>query len=254
VINFLRLSFFLAFVLIYSCGIKANPKPLENPVIEVKRIGSKVFLRSLEGEVVPEGFVKVENYWLREQAQPFCFVVKRIEGKKRLECVGGLTEEKVSLDLNYYETKVRLNLKGFDVYEVYEVEGGRLNPWTGKKAVDKLELSRDYVRRCYLVVGKRQNNYSEPTEFCIEPLPHPPIKDVDRLDYRVSGENLYLIWSYEPDSFFKEFVIFEDDREIGTTKSHMFELKRKDKKTTYKVKVRSIHGKESDGVILYYSP
>jgi hypothetical protein len=253
-INFLKLSSFLALALTYSCGIKANTKPLESPVVELKRIGSKVFLRSLEGEVVPEGFIKIENYWLREQAQPFCFAVKRIEGKERTECVGGLTEERVSLDLTYYENRVRLNLKGFDTYEVYELEGERLNPWTGKKAVDGLELNRDYVKRCYLVVGKRQNAYSEPTEFCVEALPHPPIKEVERLDYRVFGDKLYLIWSYEPDNFFKEFVVLEGDKEIGTTRTHMFELKRKDKKVTYKVKVRSIYGKESDGVSLSYSP
>ena len=253
-INFLKLSFFLSLALTYSCGIKANTKPLESPVVELKRIGSKVFLRSLEGEVVPEGFIKTENYWLREQAQPFCFTVKRIEGKKRSECVGGLTEEKVSLDLEYSQEKVKLHLKGFDTYEIYAIEGGRLNPWAGKKLIDKFELDRDYVKRCYLIVGEKQNNYSEPTEFCVEPLSHPPIKEVERLDYRVFEDKLYLIWSYEPDNFFKEFVVLENDRKIGTTRTYMFELKRKDEKVTYKVKVRSIYGKESDGVSLPYSP
>ncbi len=253
-IDFLKFSLFLTLGLTYSCGIKSNPKPLEDPVVEVRRIGAKVFLRSLEGEVIPEGFSRIDNYWVREQIQPFCFLVKRVEGKKKRQCVGGLTQEKVSIDVEYHQNKVKLNLKGFDTYELYAIEGDRLSPWGGKKVLEHLEVNRDYIKRCYLIVGKRGDTYSEPTEFCVDPLPHPPIKEVERLDYRVLGDRLYLIWSYEPDDFFKEFVVFEDDREIGTTKAYMFELKRQDKKTTYKVKVRSIYGKESNGVSLSYNP
>ncbi|WP_448588044.1 hypothetical protein [Thermocrinis sp.] len=240
--------------LLFSCGIKTNTKPLEEPVLEIKRIGNKVFLRSLEGEVLPEGFVKVGNYWVREEVGQFCFFVKRVEGKKKRECVGDLTSEKVSINLEYEGDRAIINFKGFGMHEVYALEEGRANPWTGKKVKDKIELERGYLPTCYLVVGKEGNTYSEPTQFCVEPMPHPPIREVDKLEYRVWEDKLYLVWSYEPDELFKEFVVLENEKEIGTTKAYVFELKRKDEKTTYQVRVRSIYGKESEGVKLSYNP
>jgi len=36
--------------------------------------------------------------------------------------------------------------------------------------------------------------------------------------------------------FFKEFVIFEGDKEVGTTTGYIFELKRRDQQTLYRVK------------------
>ena len=244
----------IALAILFSCGIKTNTKPLEYPVVELRRIGNRVYLRSLQGEVVPEGFTKVEDYWIRDEAGSFCFVVKRTEGKKKRQCVGGLTDQKVSLKVEYDQKRAKVHLEGFDLYQLYPLDGDRIDPWSGRQVAGVLELKREYIQRCYLVVGKKKEDYSMPTEFCLEAMPHPKIRDVERLEYRVWKDKLYLLWSYEPDELFKEFVIFENDREIGTTKAYIFEVSRKEEEIIYKVKVRSIYGKESEGVSLSYSP
>jgi len=246
--------FITVLAMVFSCGIKTNPKPLEYPVVEVRRIGDRVYLRSLQGEVVPEGFTKVENYWMRDESGSFCFVVKRLEGKKKRQCVGGLTDQKVSLKVEYDQKRARVHLEGFDLYQLYPLDGDRIDPWSGRQVAGVLELERDYIQRCYLVVGKKKEEYSAPTKFCLEALLHPKVRDVERLDYRVWEDKLYLFWSYEPDELFKEFVILENDKEIGTTRAYIFEVSRKEEETIYKVKVRSIYGKESEGVSISYSP
>jgi hypothetical protein len=247
--TFLFSGIFLFFL--YSCGIKASTKPLEPTRVELKRLGEVVYLRSLEGEVIPEGFEKKEVGWVKKSAQGFCFKVKRLEGKSSNQCVGGLLEQEPTVKIDYQEDRAKVSLEGFDNYELYfSLE----DPWSGKKTSQSFELERDYVERCYFVVGKKDKDYSKPVKFCLEPLPHPPIREVERLEYRISGDRVYLLWSYEPDRFFKEFVIFEGDKEVGTTTGYVFELKRRDRRTLYRVKVRSIYGKESQGVEVLYNP
>ncbi|MCI4458692.1 MAG: hypothetical protein JHC21_03645 [Thermocrinis sp.] len=234
-----------------SCGIKASTQPLQPPIVEIKRLGEFVYLRSLEGEVIPKGFERKEVGWVKKSAQGFCFKVKRVEGKSSNQCVGGLLEQEPVVKIDYHGDKAKVSFEGFDSYELYfSLE----NPWSGKKTSQSVELERDYVEKCYFVVGKKGKDYSKPVKFCLEPLPHPPIKEVERLEYRIVGDSVYLLWSYEPDRFFKEFVIFEGDKEIGTTTGYTFELRKKDKQTIYRVKVRSIYGKESKGVEILYNP
>ncbi len=221
------------------------------PKVELKRLGDIIYLRSLEGDVVVEGFEKREVGWVKRSPQNFCFEVKRLGGKTLILCVGMLLGLEPSVKVDYQEYKAEVRLEGFDSYELYaDLE----DPWSGRQIAQSFELERDYVERCYFVVGKKGQDYSKPVKFCLEPLPHPPIREVERLEYRISGDTIYLLWSYEPDRFFKEFVILEGASEVGTTKGYIFALKKKNQEILYKVKVRSIYGKESEGVEILYRP
>jgi hypothetical protein len=130
---FLFGSVFVFFL--HSCGIKASTKPLEPPIVEIKRLGETVYLRSLEGEVIPEGFEKKEVGWVKKSAQSFCFKVKRVEGKSSNQCVGGLLEQEPTVRIDYQGDKAKVSFEGFDSYELYfSLE----NPWNGKKTSQAL--------------------------------------------------------------------------------------------------------------------
>jgi hypothetical protein len=72
--TFLFSGIFLFFL--YSCGIKASTQPLEPPIVEIKRLGEIVYLRSLEGEVIPEGFEKKEFGWVKNLHRVFALRLK----------------------------------------------------------------------------------------------------------------------------------------------------------------------------------
>jgi len=102
---FLLGSVFVFFL--YSCGIKASTQPLQPPIVEIKRLGEVVYLRSLEGEVIPEGFERKEVGWVKKSSQSFCFKVKRLEGKSSNQCVGGLLEQEPTVKIDYQGDRQR---------------------------------------------------------------------------------------------------------------------------------------------------
>lgn len=57
-----------------GCGIKANPEVLKSPEVDVKRIGQKVYVKSLSGEIRVKGFERYGDYWVKEAERAFCFL------------------------------------------------------------------------------------------------------------------------------------------------------------------------------------
>jgi hypothetical protein len=132
---FLFGSVFVFFL--HSCGIKASTQPLQPPVVEIKRLGEVVYLRSLEGEVIPEGFEKKEVGWVKKSAQGFCFKVERVEGKSSNQCVGGLLEQEPAVKIDYFLKSLSF-LKETKRWEqpqdtFLSTRGGIGGPYTGSR-------------------------------------------------------------------------------------------------------------------------
>jgi hypothetical protein len=190
--------------------------------------------------------------WVKKSAQSFCFKVKRLEGKSSNQCVGGLLEQEPTVKIDYQEDRAKVSLEGFDNYELYfSLE----DPWSGKKTSQSFELERDYVERCYFVVGKKDKDYSKPVKFCLEPLPHPPIREVERLEYRIVGEIGFICFG--PTSrtgFLKSLSFLKETKRWEQLQDTSLNSKGGIGRTLYRVKVRSIYGKESQGVEVLYNP
>lgn len=245
-------KFLPIFLLVAGCGIKANPEVLKSPEIEIKRIGQRIYVKSLSGEVSIKGFERQGDYWVREEKEPFCFVVERIgEGSKKF-CVGGAFEEKPSLKISEGETSVEVYVSNFETYRLYELKNGSLSLEKVKTLREPLTLERDYQERCYALTGISGNIESPPVEFCIKPKPPPVVPEVDRLEVREGKQTLYLVWSYWQD--YQEFIIYRGEKEIGRTKGFAFETELPKTKTTFTVKVVSPLGFESRGTSVDYSP
>ncbi|MFN3976364.1 MAG: hypothetical protein ACK4LT_04790 [Aquificaceae bacterium] len=235
-----------------GCGIKATPEVLKEPEVVIKRIGDKVYVRSVSGEVRIKGFEKVGSYWIKENKEAFCFSVERIGGRSRKFCVGKAIEEKPLLRVEEERDFVEVIPLGFEAYRLYTVKEGSISLEEAKEFKESIKLERDYWERCYAIVGVKGALESSPVEFCTKPKPPPTIKEVENLEVRVGESKLYLVWFYKEG--YKEFVIYQNGREIGRTTGFAFEVPPPEGKATFTVKVINPLGFESKGVSVDYSP
>ncbi len=237
--------------LLAGCGIKANPEVLKAPEVEIRRIGQKVYVRSLSGEVQIKGFERQGDYWVKEEEGPFCFVVERIGESSKKFCVAGALEEKPSLKIEEGEV-IEVYASNFEAYRLYNLRDSSLSLESAKTFRESIKLERDYWERCYAITGIRGNVESQPVEFCVKPKPPPTVSEVDGLEVREGRQALYLVWFYGQD--YREFIIYRDGKEIGRTTGFAFETEIPKEKTTFTVKVVSPLGFESKGRSVYYSP
>jgi hypothetical protein len=248
------LYLFLLPLLLLSCGVKTNPQPLALPVVEIKRIGNKAYVRSLQGEIQVEGFEKVGEWFVREQSSAFCFKVKRLAGRTEEFCVKKALETKPVVYVRESQDSVLVLAEGFPSYRIYPVLDSRLNPSEGVQFKEQYTIFRDYRERCYAITGEKDQRESQPYELCIAPKPPPPVEDVQRLGYQEVSGKLYIFWSYTPDELFSEFVVYKNGKLVETTQAYMYQDTAPKEKTTYTVKVRNKLGFESPGVSITYNP
>lgn len=248
------LYLFLFPLLLLSCGVKTNPQPLPEPVVEVKRIGSKVYVRSLQGEIQVEGFEKSGEWFVKEQSSSFCFKVKRLGGRTEKFCVKRALETKPAVYVREDQESVLIIAEGFPSYRLYPVLDGSVRLSEGMEFKGEYKISKDYYKRCYAITGVVEGQESQPYKFCIASKPAPPIKDVQRLEYQEVSGKIYIFWSYTPDELFSEFIVYKNGKKVGSTEAYMYEDNLPEEKTTYTVKVRNKLGFESPGVSITYSP
>jgi len=235
-----------------SCGIKAKPEPLPRPQVDIKRVGHLVLVKSLEGDVRVKGFEREGLYWVKREQKAFCFVVERVGGKGEKVCVKEGLKEKPSYRLVEEGAVVKIYPSGFTTYYLYPEEGGKPAWEKGKKFYQSLEVEREYVQRCYFLTGVKEGVESEPAELCIKPKPPPYVAPVERLELRLGELSLYLVWFYEKP--YREFLVYENGRLLGSTTGFSYEVKKPSKPTTYEVRVVSPEGFESQGVQIFYNP
>lgn len=244
--------FFLFGFLLASCGIKANPEVLKEPEVLVKRIGERVYVKSLSGEIRIKGFEKLEDYWIKDEREAFCFLVERIGGKSKKFCVEKALEEKPTIELSEDKESVKLTAKGFESYRLYPVKGGKVLLEGGVDLKGEIKLERSYWERCYALTGIEGLRESSFIDFCIKPKEPPPVEEVKNLQIRVGKEKLYLVWFYDKD--YKEFIIYKEGKEIGRTVGFSFEVPIPEKGSTFTIKVISPLGFESEGESINYKP
>lgn len=239
-------------LLLAGCGIRANPQVLKHPEVEIRRIGEKVYVKSLSGEIRVRGFERQGNYWVRVEGNPFCFTVERLgEGSRRF-CVEQAREERPSIRLVEEESHVAVIPSGFESYRLYALREGSLLLETVRTVGEHARLERDYWERCYALTGLRGNVESRPVEFCIKPKPPPTVPEVEGLELRRGRHALYLLWFYE--HHYREFVIYRDGKEVGRTGGFAFETGLPEGRATFTIKVVSPAGFESKGRTVDYSP
>lgn len=235
-----------------SCGIKANPEPLPKPKVEIKRVGKLVLVASLEGNIKVRGFEQQGPYWIKEEEKAFCFLVERVEGKKEKVCVKEAIKEKPNYKLVEEGNKVKIYASGFNSYYLYPQEEG-MPAWNkGEKFYHSVEVEKGYTEKCYFLTGVREGVESEPARLCIGAKPPPYVEPVEKLELRLGEYKAYLLWYYEKP--FKEFLVYQNGRLLGSTTGFSYELEKPSKPTTYEVKVINPEGFESQGVKLFYNP
>lgn len=243
----LPLAFFLA-----GCGIKANPQVLKAPEVQIKRIGKTVYVKSLSGEIRVLGFEKVGEYWIKEEERPFCFLVERVgEGKKKF-CTGLALLEKPHVDLMEEADYITVIPHGFESYRLYPLVDGRLIPSEIKTFSRQIRIEKDYQKKCYALTGVRLEAESPPVEICVEPKAPPYVPEVEALEVRRGAGKLYLVWFYQQE--YREFVVYQNGREIGRTTGFSFEVEEPLQRSTFTVKVINPLGFESRGLSVDYSP
>ncbi|MFN3814152.1 MAG: hypothetical protein ACK4SM_05975 [Aquificaceae bacterium] len=234
--------------------MKAKPKPLPEPMLEVKRVGSMVYVRSLQGETEIKGFERWDEWFKKREEKAFCFDVKRLGGKSAKVCVGEALKRKPTAGFLEMEDKVLIEPEGFFDYKLYSVQNGSIDLYSWKVIKGKHSIERDYFKRCYALTGVEQDVESEPLIFCIDPKKPSEVKDVNRLEYQVVDKKIYIFWSYEPDELFEEFTVYKDGKLIGSTKTNMYEDALPNRKAVYTVKVKNRLGLESKGESVFYNP
>ncbi len=248
----MRRCLWVLFLFSAGCGIKAKPEVLKGPEVAIKRIGDKVYVKSLSGEIRVKGFEKVGDYWIKENKEAFCFVVERVGGKPNKFCVERAIEERPYLKVEEEKDFVRLMLLGFEAYRLYPLKEKSIDLEEGKDFKNSLRLERDYWERCYAITGIKGILESQPVELCVKPKPPPVVKEVEKLEVRTGENKLYLVWFYKEN--YKEFVIYERGKEIGRTTGFAFEIPLPKDKTSFTVKAISPLGFESKGVSVDYNP
>ncbi|MCS7263100.1 MAG: hypothetical protein N3C13_02020 [Aquificaceae bacterium] len=240
----------LLVLLLAGCGIKANPEVLRAPEVEVRRIGDRVFLRSLSGEVKVQGFERVGSYWVKENPEAFCFLVVG-ERSKRL-CVERALREVPSVKVLEEEAKTVFLPSGFELFHLYPLKD-ELPLLEGRRVIkEEFSLHRGYREQCYLLTGVRGSVESPPIKVCASAKEPPPVEEVSDLQIREGRDKLYLLWFYSRD--YKEFVVYKNGKEVGRTTGFSFEVPKPEQKTTFSVKVVHPLGFESSGVSVDYSP
>ncbi|SHK24337.1 hypothetical protein [Thermocrinis minervae] len=246
-----RICLFLSLLPLLSCGIKADTMPLLEPSYQVKRIGSSVYFRPLDGSSVAQGFRKEGSLYVKEEERPFCFKITRQEGKTRKECLPEAPKEKPLLIVEEGPSQAIIKAQGFTRYYIYREP---FDPFSGEAFEGKTIVRKDYVPVCFLVTGEiRPRVESSPERICLKAIPL-ELKDVQRLEYVVDEKNIYILWSYEADEHFEAFVVYKDGKKVATLKGYMFVDERPNKETIYTVKVLSKYGTESRGVSITYRP
>ncbi len=235
-----------------GCGIKANPEVLKEPEVWIRRIGDRVYVKSLSGEVRVREFERRGSYWVKENREAFCFSVERVGGKSRKFCVEGRLEERPSLSVKEDKDGIELRAFGFDSYRIYPVKEENIDLEEAKDFRDRVHIERDYWERCFAITGVKGPLESDPVKLCVKPKLPPLVKDVEDLEVRVGEGKLYLVWFYRDE--YREFVVYEKGKEVGRTVGYSFELPLPKDRTTFTVKVINPLGFESKGVSIDYSP
>lgn len=244
---------FILCLFITGCGIKANPEVPRAPEVDIRRVGERVYVKSLSGDIKVEGFEKEGAYWTVEKREAFCFSVKRIGGKSKRFCVSNATEKVLYLDFFEEEHSVKVIPSGFESYRLYPYREGSVELEKGREFVGVLSFERDYWERCYFLTGVVDaKTESSPLSFCIKPKPPPAVEEVRNFEIREGKEKLYLVWSYEGE--YKEFVLYENGKELERTKGFVFEVPKPKGSTVFRLKVVNPLGFESKGVETVYSP
>ena len=242
----------LLLIILSSCGIKADTRPLLEPNVKVLRIGDSVYVISLEGDVKVEGFERKDGYYVKKSGEAFCFKVQRIEGKSSKHCVDRAIEKEPELKLEYMENKVLIHLRGFDKYALYPYVKEDINIRNRVLVSEKLTLDRYYERACYAITGLVSGLESKPKVFCVEPLPPPIVEDVESLEYRVWGSSLLILWQYDKE--YESFLIYKDGKLVGETYGFIFEYPLPKEVALFTVRVKRKGGFLSSGRSITYKP
>lgn len=201
-----------------------------------------------------KGFSKEGDLWFKEEEKAFCFGVVRLNGKGKKFCVPEALKEKPLLRTEEYPDKVKVTPKGFRSFVLYKIKEGKPDLLSAQKLDGPFVIDRDYMTQCYGVAGVEKDRESELSVFCVKAKPHPPVADVERLDWRAVGNKLYIFWSYRKDPLFSHFVVYKNGKLLGSTTSYMWEDELPSQRVTYTVKAVSVYGVESEGASVTYSP
>ncbi|MFN3871322.1 MAG: hypothetical protein ACK4MW_07575, partial [Aquificaceae bacterium] len=146
----------------------------------------------------------------------------------------------------------KLVAKGFEGYRLYPLKDGKplLEPGIGFKG--EINLERGYWERCYALTGVEGLRESPFVDFCVRPKEPPPIEEVKGLQIRVGEKRLYIVWFYDRD--YREFVIYQNGKEIGRTVGFSFEVPIPERESTFTVRVINSLGFESKGISVDYKP
>jgi len=250
------LPLFLFFLLILSCGIKAPPKPLPEPVFSVKRIGEFVYV--LGNDIKVEGFKKFDGFWYKKEKKALCFKVKHTKGKTKKVCVREAFKEIPKLEVRELKEEVLIIPKEEGVYRVYKVLKDKiLYPNPLKEFKKDVKIKKDY-EPYYVGITKliSQNYESEPLIIKIPPKPKPAPKPPYAGGYTIKNEKLIIYWFHESYDKIVGFNIYKNGEKLNKKplKRNYFFDHIPDKDTIYEITAVNRFGMESKPLKIFFHP
>ena len=182
-----------AFTLL-SCGIKTDVEPLPKPKYRVLRVGELVYIIPEDKNVIPEGFRKEGNFFVKKERGRFCFRVRHVEGKEETRCVREASSDKPEARVEVEGDHLKLSLEEEGKYRVYPYRDRLIPQPIEEVEGDLITLKRKYEP--YKVAITKVENGIESAPIVVDvpalkpPTPTPP-KGVKIL--KKAGK-IYIYW------------------------------------------------------------
>lgn len=253
--RFLKFPFLLLnLCLIYTCGIKKDPKPLPLPEFDLRRIGTYVYLIPKEKGVRAEGFYRQGNFMYRVEEKNFCFRVWKENGRERNVCVEEAYTYRPKAELLLEEDRLILRFRRSGRYRIYPYTD-RLVP----KPIKEFEgsevfLPREYSTRRYAITEVKGPVESEPLVVEVPPKIPPKSQKPKEVSYVKRGGKIYIYWSMQENV--EGYLVYRNGK-LLTPKpiiQNIFVDEEPKKLTRYEIISVNKFGVKSEPAILIYKP
>lgn len=239
--------------ILLSCGIKTDVEPLPKPKYKVLRVGDWVYIIPEDKKVIPEGFRKEGNFFVRKERGRFCFRVRHVEGKEETRCVREASSEKPRARLKVEGDKLKVLMEEEGIYRVYPYRDPLIPSPIEETESGLIILSRKYKPYKVAITKVVDGIESDPIIVevpALKPPAPPPPKGVKIL--KKAGK-IYIYWWAEENM---KYMVYRNGEPLTKEPTHATIVSDDIPKqeTTYEVVAINEFGVKSKPTRITYKP